>query len=202
LRQFKDRVRSEGIRTIRTPVRAPRANAFIERWIGTVRRECLDWILIVNRRHLERVLTAYIRHYNEHRPTAPSTSSRHSESRRRNQKQSLLLTVFGGETCSEASFTNTRPRRERTNRVSGILGFFSISVPGETVMVQARPSCADGKYRMGSVFKFAYGYPAVMVGGMAVLATRSPSLGLVFGAGTWTLAYVFVRREVRADDAK
>jgi transposase InsO family protein len=57
-----------GIRTIRTPVRAPRANAFIERWIGSVRRECLDRILIVNRRHLERVLAAYIRHYNEHRP--------------------------------------------------------------------------------------------------------------------------------------
>lgn len=60
--------RSEGIQTIRTPVRAPRANAFIERWIGTVRRECLDRILIVNRRHLERVLAHYIRHYNEHRP--------------------------------------------------------------------------------------------------------------------------------------
>jgi putative transposase len=60
--------RSDGIRVIRTPVRAPRANAFIERWIGTVRRECLDRILIVNRRHLERVLPAYIRHYNEHRP--------------------------------------------------------------------------------------------------------------------------------------
>ena len=60
--------RSEGIRTVRTPVRAPRANAFIERWIGTVRRECLDRILILNRRHLERVLPVYIRHYNEHRP--------------------------------------------------------------------------------------------------------------------------------------
>ena len=44
------------------------ALVFIERWIGTVRRECLDRILIVNRRHLERVLPAYIRHYNEHRP--------------------------------------------------------------------------------------------------------------------------------------
>jgi transposase InsO family protein len=65
---FDEVFRSDGIRTIRTPVRAPRANAFIERWIGTVRRECLDRILIVNRRHLERVLPAYIRHYNEHRP--------------------------------------------------------------------------------------------------------------------------------------
>jgi transposase InsO family protein len=53
---FDEVFRSDGIRVIRTPVRAPRANAFIERWIGTVRRECLDRILIVNRRHLERVL--------------------------------------------------------------------------------------------------------------------------------------------------
>jgi transposase InsO family protein len=65
---FDEVFRSDGIRTIRTPVRAPRANAFIERWIGTVRRECLDRLLVVNRRHLERVLPAYIRHYNEHRP--------------------------------------------------------------------------------------------------------------------------------------
>jgi len=65
---FDEVFRSEGIRTIRTPVRAPRANAFIERWIGTVRRECLDRLLVVNRRHLERVLPVYIRHYNEHRP--------------------------------------------------------------------------------------------------------------------------------------
>jgi putative transposase len=65
---FDEVFRSEGIRTIRTPERAPRANAFIERWIGTVRRECLDRLLIVNRRHLERVLPIYIRHYNEHRP--------------------------------------------------------------------------------------------------------------------------------------
>jgi len=71
---FDEVFRSDGIRTIRTPVRAPRANAFVERWIGTVRRECLDRILVVNRRHLERVLRVYIRHYNEHRPHRPHRS--------------------------------------------------------------------------------------------------------------------------------
>jgi transposase InsO family protein len=59
---------SEGIRILRTPVRAPRANAIAERWIGTVRRELLDRMLIVNRRHLEHVLAEYARHFNEHRP--------------------------------------------------------------------------------------------------------------------------------------
>ena len=59
--------RSESIRTIRTPLRAPRANAFIERWIGSLRRECLDRLLILNRRHLEQVLPAYIHHHNSHR---------------------------------------------------------------------------------------------------------------------------------------
>ncbi len=58
----------EGLQVVRTPVRAPRANAFCERWIRTVRTECLDWLLIFSRRHLERVLKVYIRHYNRQRP--------------------------------------------------------------------------------------------------------------------------------------
>lgn len=53
---------------IRTPIEAPRANAFMERQIGATRRECLDWILIVNRRHLERVLHEWVDHYNHARP--------------------------------------------------------------------------------------------------------------------------------------
>jgi putative transposase len=56
------------IRIIRTPVRAPRANAIAERWIGTLRRECLDHILITGRRHLAAVLQEYLAHYNTHRP--------------------------------------------------------------------------------------------------------------------------------------
>jgi transposase InsO family protein len=60
--------RTGGIRVIRTPVRAPNANAYAERWVRTVRADCLDRILIVGRRHLEHVLCVYHRHYNEHRP--------------------------------------------------------------------------------------------------------------------------------------
>jgi transposase InsO family protein len=60
--------RSEGIRIIRTPVRAPNANAHAERWVGTLRRECLDHMLILNRRHLDHVLRLYLDHYNRHRP--------------------------------------------------------------------------------------------------------------------------------------
>ena len=56
------------IRIIRTPVRAPRANAIAERFIGTLRRECLDHLLITGPRHLTVVLQEYIEHYNTHRP--------------------------------------------------------------------------------------------------------------------------------------
>lgn len=53
---------------IRTPVRAPKANAHAERFVGTIRRECLDWTLMLGRRHLESVLAEYVAHYNGHRP--------------------------------------------------------------------------------------------------------------------------------------
>jgi len=59
---------SEGLRIIRTPVRAPKANAYAERFVGSIRRECLDWILILGRRHLEATVREYLVHYNTHRP--------------------------------------------------------------------------------------------------------------------------------------
>jgi len=65
---FDEIFRSEGISVIRTPVRAPRANAVAERFVGTVRRECLDRMLILGRRHLTTVLDEFVDHYNFHRP--------------------------------------------------------------------------------------------------------------------------------------
>jgi putative transposase len=65
---FDEVFRSEGISIIRTPVKAPKANAFAERFVGTVRRECLDWVLIFSRRQLERTLHTYVEHHNGHRP--------------------------------------------------------------------------------------------------------------------------------------
>jgi putative transposase len=65
---FDEVFRSEGIKVIHTPIRAPRANAYAERFVGTVRAECLDWLLILGRRHLEHVLRRYVTHYNTERP--------------------------------------------------------------------------------------------------------------------------------------
>jgi transposase InsO family protein len=65
---FDEVFRAEGIRIIRTPVRAPRANAFAEQFVGTVPRECLDRMLVFGRQHLESVLAEYVAHYNGHRP--------------------------------------------------------------------------------------------------------------------------------------
>jgi len=65
---FDEVLRSEGIRIVKTPVRSPKANAVAERFVRTVRTECLDWLLLLNRRHLEHVLRVLVDHYNRQRP--------------------------------------------------------------------------------------------------------------------------------------
>src|SRR5213076_2555355 len=70
-----------GIEAVRTPPRTPKANAHAERWVRTVRVKCLDWTLIWNRKHLQRVLTRYVEHYNtgpaapRHRPRGAGTGA-------------------------------------------------------------------------------------------------------------------------------
>ena len=74
-----------GAEVIRTPIQAPNANAVAERWIGTVRQECLDHLLIAGRRQLVRVLLVHVEHHDRHRPhrglglSAPEPSERCEE---------------------------------------------------------------------------------------------------------------------------
>jgi putative transposase len=65
---FDQIMRSAGVRVIKTPIRSPKANAVAERWVRSVRNECLDHILVFGRRHLEHVIGKYVAHYNAERP--------------------------------------------------------------------------------------------------------------------------------------
>jgi transposase InsO family protein len=65
---FDEVFRSEGAQILKTPFRTPNANVYAERFVRTIRSECLDHLLTVNTRHLERILPSYPRHYNGHRP--------------------------------------------------------------------------------------------------------------------------------------
>jgi putative transposase len=101
---FDEVFRGAGIRVVTTPLRAPQANAVAERFVRTVRAECLDWLLILNRRHLERVLREYVEHYNTHRPhRALKLQPPQSGSNRRHQPSARSNVA----TASAASSTST-----------------------------------------------------------------------------------------------
>jgi putative transposase len=96
---FDALIRSEGVRVIKTPVRAPQANAIAERWVRTARNECLDHVLVFGRRHLEQILRSYVAHFNAERPhrslelAAPAGSPR---SRGSPSAEILCRDVVGG----------------------------------------------------------------------------------------------------------
>ncbi len=70
---FDTVVADAGIEVVKTPPRSPRANCCTERFVGTVRREVADWLLIVNEHHLRSVLDRYVSHYNHRRPSSTTT---------------------------------------------------------------------------------------------------------------------------------
>jgi transposase InsO family protein len=67
-KSFDDVFRAENIEIVRIPFRAPQANGVAERFVRTIRTECLDWLLVLNQQHLEGALASFVRHYNSHRP--------------------------------------------------------------------------------------------------------------------------------------
>ena len=97
---FDEVFRGEGAKIIRTPIRAPRANAHAERWVQTVRGECLDWILVLGRRHLLRLLRVYVLHYNQQRPhrglALAVPEARERRSLRVNPREVRRRDVLGG----------------------------------------------------------------------------------------------------------
>jgi putative transposase len=89
-------LRSEEIEVIRTPVQAPNANAFAERRVRTVRGDRLDRILVLGRRHLERVLRVYSNHYNEHRPHPPDGGNSNADGNTRATAALRRRDLLGG----------------------------------------------------------------------------------------------------------
>ena len=103
---------SEGATIRRTPVRAPNANAYAERWVGSIRRECLDRLLIFNRRQLDRSLRVYVRFCNSTVRTERSTCARRRRPSPRQQprRRVRLRGTSNATTCSADSSTSTEQR--------------------------------------------------------------------------------------------
>ena len=67
-RQLDESIKSLGVKVLKSPPRSPKANAICERVIGTIRRECLDWLIPISESHLRSILTSWLEHYNRGRP--------------------------------------------------------------------------------------------------------------------------------------
>jgi putative transposase len=113
-RTFDAVFESADISIIRTPPQAPRANAIAERWIGSLRRECLDRMLVAGPRHLSLVLSEYTEHYNNHRPhrsldtstgptVAPPPAGRNIRHRRRDLLGGLIHEIPAGRMTRQGS---------------------------------------------------------------------------------------------------
>jgi hypothetical protein len=113
-RTFDDLCCPKGAEVLLTPVQAPNANAHAERWIQTVRAECLDWLLILGRGHLEHVLRVYVQHYNAHRPHRALALSRRTPPPDRPSSATISRPKSAGVTCSAVCFTSTDELHERT----------------------------------------------------------------------------------------
>jgi transposase InsO family protein len=107
--RFDEVFRSKGIRIVKTPVRAPKANAIAERFVRTVRSECLDWLLIVNRGHLDRVLASTSITTPARGRIVPSSSDRPSSTTDGRDRPWARSAVATGSAASSTSTTGPPP---------------------------------------------------------------------------------------------
>ena len=113
---------SNGIEVLRSPPQAPRSNAYAERWVRTVRRECLDRMLIYSPRHLLAVLGEFVDHYNEHRP---------HQSRGRRPPNSTDT----GPAVADLASARVRRRKILIGLISELAGMVRIACPSGTRFV-------------------------------------------------------------------
>jgi hypothetical protein len=118
-RGFDDVFCSAGAEVLLTPVQAPNANAYAERWIRTVRAECLDWLLIVGRRHLAQVLRVHVAHDNAHRPTERLVWSRPIHRPIRPSSAGIGTVCTGGIGSAACSTSTTDKLHERISAPYG-----------------------------------------------------------------------------------
>jgi putative transposase len=116
---FDEVFAGSGMRIIKTPVRSPRANSFAERYAGTLRRECLDQLLIYGERHLRRILAEYARHYNEHRPTSRWNNDLRCMSRA-SQSTSPTGSGAGRSSTGRSTSIGERPDEQRKYQLRAI----------------------------------------------------------------------------------
>jgi putative transposase len=109
---------SEAAEVIRTPIRAPKANAYAERWVQTVRAECLDWTLVFGRYHLQWLLRGYVRHYNQQRPHRSLTLAVPEPAAREQASPKVTLERCGVAMCSAASSTSITRSQHDGFRIS------------------------------------------------------------------------------------
>jgi putative transposase len=114
---FDEVFRSEGAQILKTPFRMPNANAYAERFVRTVRSECLDHLLVVNARHLEHILRAYAQHYNGFRPH----QGLFQEIPAPHRHPSSLVAV-----CSQLAQPNRR-RIRRRDRLGGLIHEYEVA---------------------------------------------------------------------------
>lgn len=137
---FDEMLRSEGIKILKTPVRTPVANAFAERWIGTLRRELLDRTLIWNQVQLERLIVDYIDHYNQHRPHRSLDQHPPSGAAAARSGHPATTPTSVDQADATVSSTNTGTPRDQAGRSFRHRHARSLNAPGSAARAaSARP---------------------------------------------------------------